>query len=152
MREFSGVQTSVITWRAKCLPLCVGFYLFVCFWYDSHQWARVSSVTRFLDHTQWRTTVGRTPLDEWSAGRRDLPDNTQHSKHRDIHDPDWIRNHNFSWRAAVELRLRPRSHWERQVGHWYPQTRGEESPYKQIILVGQADIVKYCNTFCPHCF
>ena len=33
----------------------------------------------FLDHTQRRTTVGRTPLDEWSARRRDLyltPHNT----------------------------------------------------------------------------
>jgi len=27
---------------------------------------------RFLDHTQWRTTVGRTPLDGWSACRRNL--------------------------------------------------------------------------------
>jgi len=36
------------------------------------QWARVSSFTKFLDHTQRRTTVGRTPLDEWSARRRDL--------------------------------------------------------------------------------
>ena len=26
----------------------------------------------FLDHTQRRTTFGRTPLDEWSARRRDL--------------------------------------------------------------------------------
>ena len=26
----------------------------------------------FLDHTQRRTTVGRTPLNEWSARRRDL--------------------------------------------------------------------------------
>jgi len=26
----------------------------------------------FLDHTQRRTTVGRTPLDEWSARRRDF--------------------------------------------------------------------------------
>ena len=26
----------------------------------------------FLDYTQRRTTVGRTPLDEWSARRRDL--------------------------------------------------------------------------------
>ena len=26
----------------------------------------------FLDHTQWRTTVGRTPLDELSAHHRDL--------------------------------------------------------------------------------
>jgi hypothetical protein len=31
----------------------------------SHSWG-------FLDHTQWRTTVSRTPLDEWSACRRDL--------------------------------------------------------------------------------
>jgi len=31
-----------------------------------------SSFLRFLDHTQRRTTVGRTPLDKWSACRRDL--------------------------------------------------------------------------------
>jgi len=30
------------------------------------------SFLRFLDHTQRRTTVGRTPLDEWPARRRDL--------------------------------------------------------------------------------
>jgi len=31
-----------------------------------------SSFLTFLDHTQRRTTVGRTPLDAWSARRRDL--------------------------------------------------------------------------------
>jgi hypothetical protein len=31
--------------------------LFVCFWRDSPQWARASSFTRFLDHTQQHTTV-----------------------------------------------------------------------------------------------
>jgi hypothetical protein len=31
-----------------------------------------SPILRFLDHTQRRTTVGRTPLDEWSDRRRDL--------------------------------------------------------------------------------
>jgi hypothetical protein len=31
-----------------------------------------SSFLRFLDHTQRRSTVARTPLDEWSARRRDL--------------------------------------------------------------------------------
>ena len=46
--------------------------LFVCSWRDSPQWARASSFTRFLDPTQRRTTFGRTPLDEWSARRRDL--------------------------------------------------------------------------------
>jgi len=36
------------------------------------QWVMASSLLRFLDHTQRRTIVGRTPLDEWSACRRDL--------------------------------------------------------------------------------
>jgi len=45
---------------------------FVCFWRDSTQWARASLFPRFLDHTQQRATVGSTPLDEWSARRRDL--------------------------------------------------------------------------------
>jgi hypothetical protein len=45
---------------------------FVRFWRDSPQWAMASSFTTFLDHTQRRTTLGRTPLDERSARRRDL--------------------------------------------------------------------------------
>ena len=48
------------------------FCLFVCFWRDSPQWVRDYSLTRFLDHTQGRITVGRTPLDECSVRRRDL--------------------------------------------------------------------------------
>ena len=32
----------------------------------------VSSFKKFLDYTQRHTTVGMTPLDEWSARRRDL--------------------------------------------------------------------------------
>ena len=38
------------------------------------------SLIRFLDHTQRRTTVGRIPLDEWSARRRDLY-LTKHNTH-----------------------------------------------------------------------
>jgi hypothetical protein len=34
--------------------------------------AMASWFTRFLDHTQRRATVDRTPLDEWSIRRRDL--------------------------------------------------------------------------------
>jgi hypothetical protein len=73
--------------RYNCLNLqlqehcewCV-ICLFVCFWRDSPQWTRTSSFTRFLDHTQRHTTVGRTLLDEWSAHRRDLY-LTTHSSH-----------------------------------------------------------------------
>jgi hypothetical protein len=40
-----------------------------------------SSFLKFRDHTQGRTTVGRTPLDEWSARRRNIYlTNTQHSQ------------------------------------------------------------------------
>jgi len=34
--------------------------------------AIASSRTKFLDNTKRPTTVGRTPLDEWSVRRRDL--------------------------------------------------------------------------------
>ena len=45
--------------------------IFVCYLHISPQWARTSSFARFLDNTR-HTIVGRTPLDEWSARRRDL--------------------------------------------------------------------------------
>ena len=45
------------------------------------QWAKVSSLSRVHDHTQRRTTVGRTPLDKWSARRRDLY-LTTHNTHK----------------------------------------------------------------------
>ena len=41
----------------------------------------------FLDHTQRRTTVGRTPLDEWPARRRDLYLTTHDTHNRQISMP-----------------------------------------------------------------
>ena len=43
-----------------------------------------SSCLRFLDHTQQLTTLGRTPLDEWSARRRDLYPTTHNTHNRQI--------------------------------------------------------------------
>jgi len=45
------------------------------------------SFTRFLDHTQWRTTVGRTPLDEWSTRRTDLYLTTHNTHNRQTFEP-----------------------------------------------------------------
>jgi len=73
-----------------------------------------SSFLRFLDHTRRRTTIGRTPLDEWSARCRDLyliTHNTHNRQHS--HAPGEIRTHYLSRRAAADLRLRPHSHWDR---------------------------------------
>jgi len=60
-----------------CTKLCI--FLFCR---NSPEWTRTSSFTRFLDHTQWHTTVGRTPLDEWSARRRDLYLKTHNTHNR----------------------------------------------------------------------
>ena len=76
--------------------------------------ATASSFLRFLDHTRRHITVGRTPLDEWSARRRDLYlYNTQHSQQTNIYAPDGIRTHDLSRRAAADLRLRSRGYWDR---------------------------------------
>ena len=66
--------------------ITVRLYWFPCFLSDNHptppQWIRTSSFNRFLDHTQQRTTVGRTPLYEWSARRRDLYLTTHNTHNR----------------------------------------------------------------------
>jgi hypothetical protein len=62
----------------------------------------------FLDHTQRRITVGRTPLDEWSARRRDLYLTTHnaHNRQTDRHPcPRWDSN------AQSQ---QARSHWDRR--------------------------------------
>ena len=46
-----------------------------------------SSFLRFRDHTQRRTTVGRTPLYEWSARRRDLYLTTHNTQNRQTSTP-----------------------------------------------------------------
>ena len=51
---------------------------------------------RFLDHTQLL----------WTSD--------QHSQQTNIHVPDGIRTHDLSRRAAADLRLRPRGHWDWQ--------------------------------------
>jgi hypothetical protein len=70
-------------------------------------------VTSF-DHTQAHTTVGRTPLDEGSARRRDLYLTTQTLYETNIHAPGGIRTHDPSKRSAADLRLSPRGHWDRR--------------------------------------
>ena len=62
--------------------------LFVCFpWRCGPTRAMASSFLRFLDHTQRRITVGRTPLDEWAARRRDLYLTTHNTHNRQISMP-----------------------------------------------------------------
>jgi len=89
---------------------------FLLLWRCDPTRVMASSFLRFLDHTQLRTTVGRIPLDEWSARRRDLYLTTHNTHNRQTSlPPGGIRTHDFSRRAAADLRLRPRGYWDRQL-------------------------------------
>ena len=76
LSQFNCAQWNETHKKITLLPL------FLCFWRDSPQSVRASSFTRFLNHTQRRTTFGRTPLDEGSARRRDLYLTTHNTHNR----------------------------------------------------------------------
>jgi hypothetical protein len=60
-----------------------GFFLWRC---DPMR-VMISSLLGFLDHTQRRITVGKTPLDKWSARRRDHYLTTHNTHNRQISIP-----------------------------------------------------------------
>ena len=91
--------------HSKVIIYTYSFFLWRC----GPMQGKASPVTRFLDHTQRPTTVGRTPLDEWSARRRDLYLITHNTHNKQISMPC----QDLSRRAAADLRLRPRGHWGR---------------------------------------
>jgi hypothetical protein len=76
---------SVVPWlTVLCLTVllltasahCPGFskhelLFFCCCGAATQRWSWPPHSWGYLDHTQQRTTVGRAPLDEWSARRRD---------------------------------------------------------------------------------
>jgi hypothetical protein len=69
------------------VPIKWRWLLLLFLWLCSPARAMASSFTRVLDHTQRRATVGRTPLDEWSARRRDLYLTTHNKHNRQISMP-----------------------------------------------------------------
>ena len=91
----------------------------VCFWRDIPQCARVSSFTRFLDHTQRRTTVGRTPLDESSSHHRELYLTTHNTHNRQTSMPP------VGFVPTVSAGRRPQTYaldrrgdWDQQMLHY----------------------------------
>jgi hypothetical protein len=81
--------------------------------------SRLPHFLRFLDHSQRRTTVGRTPLDEWLARRRDLYLTTHTTHTRERHPwPRWDSSSQFQQASG----RRPTTYTAR--GHWDRQTMG----------------------------
>jgi len=68
-----------------------------------HSYRKCREVLFFYLTTFYDThTLGRTPLDDGSARRRPLFDNTQHSQETDIHAPNLLITRNPSKRDASE--------------------------------------------------
>jgi hypothetical protein len=101
------VPKVVLTW-CPWLPLnkttLIHNDYFCLFFANSPQWATASWFTSFLDHTQRRTTVVMTPLDEWSAPRRDLYLKTHNTHNRRTSMPS------VGFEPAIPANERPQIH------------------------------------------
>ena len=84
---------------------------FFFFWRFCPTRAIASSFLRFLDHTQRRSTVGRTRLNERSARHTDLFLPTRNNHQTPC--PRWDSNPQLSRRAAADLPLLPHSPCDR---------------------------------------
>ena len=89
-------------------------YVFV-FGATARHWAVASSFTRSLFHTQQRSTVGRTPLDELSARRRDLYLRTHDTQSRQTSMPPVGFEPTISGWAATKPLLRLHGHWDQHI-------------------------------------
>ena len=113
------------------------FLFLVALWPDVGYSLLIHGVSRShtTTHHSRYDSSGRliSPTDE------PLPENTQHSQQTDIHCPGRIRTpHNLSRRAAADLRLRPRGHWD-----WQSKITGlNKSPF----YVTKPDGINYFAT------
>ena len=82
-----------------------------------------------------------------SASQRPLPDKTQHSQQTDFHASGGIRTHDLSRRAAVNLRLRPRGHWDWHYSYQSPLF--ELIKYK-IVVFDEVNISFHFNIILKH--
>ena len=74
--------------HTKHLQAVLSFWFTFIFWWRCGPTRAMAPLFfRFLDHTQRRITVGRTPLDEWSARRIDLYLTTHNTHNRQTSMP-----------------------------------------------------------------
>jgi hypothetical protein len=96
-----------------CLCACfLGVTTFGCIFFFFLE--RFSLLIHVLSRSHTTQHIPRTHLDEWSISGRDLYPTT-HNTHDKYPCPGGIPTHNLSSRAAVDLRLRPRGHWDRHT-------------------------------------
>jgi hypothetical protein len=84
LKQGCPIRVPPVCFKVGCGHICK---LCTFLWRCDPTRVMASSFLRFLDYTQRRTTVGRTPLDEWSARRRDLYLTTHNTHNRQTSVP-----------------------------------------------------------------
>jgi hypothetical protein len=72
--------------KNRIIRFIIVIIIIILFYAAAPQWTKASSFNGFLDLTKRQITVGRTPLDELSARRRDLS-TCQHAHKRETSMP-----------------------------------------------------------------
>ena len=109
--------SSNLVWTINCWETLI--HTTLCLFVFLARQPPVSYGLFILDVSRSLTRTHHTRYDSaWrviTSSQRPLPDNTQHSQHTNIHAPGGILTHNFSRRAAADLRLRPRGLWDQLI-------------------------------------
>ena len=81
-----------------------------------HLGYKLTSLLKFIDHTEIFYTLEGPPLNERSVRRRGRHvHSTQQTQQTNIHALRWVRSRDPSIRAAADLRLRPHGHVDRSI-------------------------------------
>jgi hypothetical protein len=109
LKVFVEMKNACRGWVTSKAMLFQQFIFIYIFWCCGPMRVMASSFMRFLDHTLWCTTIGRTPGWVISSSQRPLPNNT-HKRQTDASGRIWT--HGLSRRAATDQCLRLHSHWD----------------------------------------
>jgi hypothetical protein len=131
---FSPTQLCIYYGLATCFGPCLHRHQATVFFSMSQQPLVGQSllITEASRSHSRHTTLGKTPLDEWSARRRDLYLTTHNIHKRQISMPQaGFEHRNLSKRAAADPRHRQRGNWD-QPGKFYKYFKNKGKRLHQI--------------------
>ena len=109
--------------------------------------AMASSFTRFLDHTTTQHSRWDSSGRVIGSSQRPLPDNRKHTQQTNIHAPCGFRTHDLSRRAALDVLLRPRGHWDLH-GNAVPVLNGDRGSTVVKVLCYKSEGRRFDSKWC----
>jgi hypothetical protein len=106
-------------WLLWCYIYIIYYYYYYYYYYFLWLCSPARAMASSFHEVTWSHTTmrhGRTPLDQWSARRRDLY-LTTHNRQTSM-PPVEFEPTIATGERAVDLLLRPRSHWDQQIQNY----------------------------------